>query len=140
MAVNLCAAHKKNDSRAAHKVSLACFLQSCSTRRWISCSARNRALVLYTKDNSRVTREFGPSNTKKYKNICVLLHMSVNLEMSCTVPVATPSLLTVLLLLHKLPYSTVSQPVTICTHTSNHVVYVTTLGTPFEAKLALTIL
>ena len=65
MAVNLCAAHKKNDSRAAHKVILACFLQSCSTRRWISCSAQNRARVLYMKDNSRVTREFGPSNTTK---------------------------------------------------------------------------
>ena len=65
MAVNLCAAHKKNNSRAAHKVILACFLQSCGTRRWISCSALNRARVLYMKDNSRVTHEFGPSNTTK---------------------------------------------------------------------------
>ena len=63
MAVNLCAVHKKNDSRTAHEVILACFLQSCSTRRWILCSAQNRAHVLYTKDNSRVTCEFDPSNT-----------------------------------------------------------------------------
>ena len=57
MAVNLCAAHKKTDSRAAHKVLLACFLQSCSSQ--------NRARVLYLKDNSRITREFSPCNSTK---------------------------------------------------------------------------
>ena len=57
MAVNLCAAHKKTDSHAAQEVLLACFLQSCSTR--------NRARVLYTKDNSCVTCEFGLSNSTK---------------------------------------------------------------------------
>ena len=72
MAVNLCAAHKKTDLRAAHEVLLACFLQSCSTRRWISYRARNRARMLYTKDNSRVTREFGPSKTTKIQeHMCV---------------------------------------------------------------------
>ena len=65
MVVNLCAAHKKTDWCAAHKLLLVCFLQSCSTRRSISCSARNKARVLYTKDNSHVTRKFGPSNTTK---------------------------------------------------------------------------
>ena len=76
MAVNLRAAHKKTGSCAAHKVLLACFLQSCSTQRWISCStqrwiscsARNRARVLYMKDNSRVTSEFGPSNSTKIQH------------------------------------------------------------------------
>ena len=65
MAVNLCAAHKKTDSRAAHKVLLTCFLQSCSTRKLNSCSSRNRAHVLYLKDNSRITCEFSPSNSTK---------------------------------------------------------------------------
>ena len=65
MAVNLCTAHKNTDSCAAQEVLIACFLQSCSTRRWISCSARNRARMLYTKDNSRVTWEFGSSNSTK---------------------------------------------------------------------------
>ena len=72
MAVNLCAAHKKTDSRAAHEVLLACFLQSCSTHRWISCSAQNRARVLYTKDNSHVIREFRLSHSTKIEE-----HMSV---------------------------------------------------------------
>ena len=82
MAVNLCAAHKKTDSHAAHEVKLACFLQSCSTQRWILYSARKRACVLYMKDNSRVTHEFSPSNSTKiqeHTRVCV------NLEMSCTV-------------------------------------------------------
>ena len=65
MAVNLCAAHKKTDWCAAHEVLLACFLQLCSTQRWISCSTQNRAQVLYTKVNSHVTREFGLSNSTK---------------------------------------------------------------------------
>ena len=65
MAGNLCAAHTKTDLRAAHIVLLACFLQSCSTQRYISCSARNRACVLYMKVNSHVTREFGPSHWTK---------------------------------------------------------------------------
>ena len=64
MAVN-CAAHKKTDSRAAHEVLLACFLQSCSTQRWISCRAQNIAHMLYTKGNSRVTCEFGLSHLTK---------------------------------------------------------------------------
>ena len=68
MAVNLCAAHKKTDSRAAHEVLLTCFLQLCSTQRWISCSTRNIARVLYMKVNSRVTREFGPSNSTKIED------------------------------------------------------------------------
>ena len=57
MEVNLCAAHKKTDWHAAHEVLLVCFLQLCSIR--------NRARVFYTKVNSRVTREFGPSNSTK---------------------------------------------------------------------------
>ena len=65
MAVNFCGAHKKTDLRAAHEVLLMCFLQLCSTRRWNSCSAQNKTCVFYTKDNSRVTREFGSSNTTK---------------------------------------------------------------------------
>ena len=65
MAVDLCAAHKKTDWRAAHKILLMCFLQLCSTQRWISCSTRNRARVLYMKVNSRVTREFKPSHSTK---------------------------------------------------------------------------
>ena len=72
MVVNWCVAHKKTDWRTAHKVLFACFLQLCSTRRWISCSARNRAHVLYTKVNSRVAREFGLSHsTKIQKHTCV---------------------------------------------------------------------
>ena len=75
MAVNLCAAYKKTDWHAAHEVLLACFLQSCSTRRWILCSAQNRTQVLYTKVNSRVTREFGPSHsTKIQKHARVAAH------------------------------------------------------------------
>ena len=73
MAVNLCAAHKKTDLHAdkktdlhaAHKVLLTCFLQLSNTRRWISCSARNIAYVLYTKVNSCVTHEFGLSHLTK---------------------------------------------------------------------------
>ena len=65
MTVNLCAAHKKTDSCAAHEVLLVCFLQLCSTQRWISCSARNIACMLYTKVNSRVIREFGLSHSTK---------------------------------------------------------------------------
>ena len=60
MAVNLHAAHKKTDLCAAHEVLLTCFLQSCSTR--------NRAHVLYTKVNSRVTREFGLSHSTKIEH------------------------------------------------------------------------
>ena len=75
MVVNLCAAHKKTDSCAAHEVILTCFLQSCSTRTWISCSAQNRAHMLYTKDNSCVTREFGLSHlTKIEEHTCVAAH------------------------------------------------------------------
>ena len=65
MAVNLCAAHKKTDLHAAQEVLLVCFLQSCSTQRWISCSARNIARVLYTKVNSRVICQFGLSHLTK---------------------------------------------------------------------------
>ena len=65
MVVNLCAAHKKTDWRAAYKVLLACFLQLCSTRRWILCSAQNRTRMLYTEVNSHVTRQFGPNHSTK---------------------------------------------------------------------------
>ena len=65
MAVNLCAAHKKTDSHAAHEVLLACFLQSCITQRLISCSTQNIACVLYTKVNSHVTCEFWLSHSTK---------------------------------------------------------------------------
>ena len=61
----LCATHKKTDSHAAHKVLLTHFLQSCSPRRWILCSAQNRARVLHTKANSCVTRKFGLSHSTK---------------------------------------------------------------------------
>ena len=72
MAVNLCAAYKKTDSHAAHKVLLACFLQSYSTQRWILCSARNIAHMLYSKVNSRITHEFGLSqSTKIEEHMCV---------------------------------------------------------------------
>ena len=54
MAVNLCAAHKKTVSHAAHEVLLVSFLQSCSTQRWISCTAQNIARMLYRKVNSCV--------------------------------------------------------------------------------------
>ena len=77
MAVNLCTAHKKTDSRAsynraahedgshaAHEIELA-----CSTRKITHMP--HASLV-------QVTRQ-------KYKNTHVLPHMSVNLEMSCTV-------------------------------------------------------
>ena len=75
MAVNLCAALKKTVSRAAHKVLLACFLQSCSTRRWISCTAQNIARMLYRKVNSRVTCKFGLSHsTKIEEHMCVFAH------------------------------------------------------------------
>ena len=37
----------------------------CLAFRWISCSARNRACVLYMKVISRVTREFGLSHSTK---------------------------------------------------------------------------
>ena len=73
MTDNLGAAHKKTDLCAAHEALLAFFLQSCSTQSWISCSTqswiscstRNRPRMLYTKDNSRVTSEFSPSNSTK---------------------------------------------------------------------------
>ena len=65
MAVNLCAAHNKTVLRAAHEVLLACFFQSCSTRRWILCNARNIAGVLYMKLNSCVICEFGLSQSTK---------------------------------------------------------------------------
>ena len=84
MAVNLCAAHKKIDSRAAHKVLLACFLQSCSTRRWISCSVRNRACVLSRKITLMSRASLVQVTRQKYKNTHVLPHTSVNLKMSCT--------------------------------------------------------
>ena len=64
--------HTKYYSRAAHEVLLACFLQSCSTLRWISCSAQNIACVLYTKVNSRVTCKFRLSHsTKIEEHMCV---------------------------------------------------------------------
>ena len=72
MAVSLCSAHKKTDSHAVHEVLLACFLQSCSTQRWILCSARNIARMLYMKVNSRVTCEFGLSHSTKIEHTCVL--------------------------------------------------------------------
>ena len=65
MAVNLCAAHKKTVSHAANEVLLVCFLQSCSTQRWISCTAQNIARMLYRKVNSCVTRKFGLSHSTK---------------------------------------------------------------------------
>ena len=71
MVVNWCVAHKKTDWHTAHKVLFTCFLQLCSTRRWISCSARNRAHVFYTKVTSCVAREFGMSHsTKIQKHTC----------------------------------------------------------------------
>ena len=72
MAVNLCVAHKKTVLHAAHEVLLVCFLQSCSTRRWISCSAQNIARMLMHEVNSRVTCEFGPSHLTKIEE-----HMSI---------------------------------------------------------------
>ena len=61
--------------RAAHEVLLACFLQSCSTRRWILCSAQNIARVLYTKVNYCVTHKFGLSHsTKIEEHTRVLAH------------------------------------------------------------------
>ena len=96
MAVNLCAAHKKTDSWVTHEVLLTCFLQSCSTRRWISYRTRNISHMLYTKVNSRVTCEFRLSHSTKieehtsvhtlecqlrrelYRNFNFILTMSVN--------------------------------------------------------------
>ena len=72
MAVNLCAALKKTVSRAAHEVLLACFLQSCSTQRWISCSKQNIAYVLYTKVNCHVTHQFGLSYSTKIEHTHVI--------------------------------------------------------------------
>ena len=79
MAVNLCAAHKQTESYAAHEVLLACFLQSCITRGWISCSAQSVAHVLYTKVNSRT------ESLNKNRRTHACCHMSVNLDVSSTV-------------------------------------------------------
>ena len=73
MAVNLCAAHKKTVSRAVHKLLLAYFLQSCSIRRGISCSAQSIAHVLCTKVNSCVTCEFGLSHLIKIEEYMSVL-------------------------------------------------------------------
>ena len=67
--INLCAAHKKTDSCAAHEVLLMCFLQSCSTR--------NIARVHYMKVNSHVTREFGLSHSTKIEEDTCVPHMRV---------------------------------------------------------------
>ena len=74
MMVNLRAVHKKTDSHAAHEVLLACFLQSCNTQRWISCSARNIARLFYTKVNSSVVCEFELSHSTKIEHTCVPAH------------------------------------------------------------------
>ena len=55
----------KDGSCAAHEIEL-------------TCSTRKINLVSHT-SSVQVTQQ-------KYKNTCVLLHTSVNLEMSCTVP------------------------------------------------------
>ena len=65
------AAHE-DGSHAAHEITIE-----------LACSTQKIALVPHA-SLVRVTRQ-------KYKNTRVLLHMSVNLEMSCTVAVMTVS-------------------------------------------------
>ena len=85
MAVNLCAAHKKTDSHAAHKY-YSCTSYNCAAHEdgsraaheiELACSTRKITLVSHA-SSVRVTQQ-------KYKNTSMLPHASVNLEMSYTV-------------------------------------------------------
>ena len=85
MTVNLCAAHKKIYSRAAHKVLLRASYNRAAHEDGshaaheieLTCSTQKIILVSHA-SSVRVTRQ-------KYKNTRVLPHASVNLEMSCTI-------------------------------------------------------
>ena len=64
MAVNLCAANKKTDLHAAHKVLLACFLHHVAHEDG-SHTAHKIELACSTRMFSRVTRKFGLSHSTK---------------------------------------------------------------------------
>ena len=73
MAVNLHAAHKKTDSRAAHKAILECFLISCITRivTRVQCTNNSSQAVhksWLTCSPFRVTRVFWLETQQKLKN------------------------------------------------------------------------
>ena len=84
MAVNLCAAHK-TDLCTAYEVLLVCFYNRAAHKDGsraaheieLACSTQKITLMSHA-SLIRVTRQ-------KYKNTRVLLHASVNLEMSHTV-------------------------------------------------------
>ena len=120
-AVNLHAAHKKTDSRAAHKALLACFLLSCIT--WIITRVQrteNSSCVVHESwlacSPFYVIRVFCLSHDKNWRTHTCSPHASVNLDMSCTVvniniEYSIKCLLwSSLLWAHMLPYKEVMEP------------------------------
>ena len=90
MAVNLHAACKKTNSCAAQEALLACFLLSCSTQSISHVQHTKIAYVQYTKVNSHAAHFmshtcFDSSHNKKWRTHTCSSHVSVNLDMSCTV-------------------------------------------------------
>ena len=59
MVVNLCVAHKKTDSCAAHEYG------SCAAHEYGSCAAHKIELACSTQKLTRVTHEFGLSHSTK---------------------------------------------------------------------------
>ena len=77
MAVNLCAAHKKTDWHVAHEALLACFLQLCSTRRWIPCTHKIELACIHESLLSchmRVRTESLEEHTRIAARECQLRH------------------------------------------------------------------